>query len=274
VRPQLASRPAEHILDEIRRLVDNGYREVVLTGIHLGHYGVDWNRHTPKHRWIRLSHLVKQIAELPGDFRLRLSSIEATEVTRELVQVMADYPDRVAPHLHISMQSGSDAVLRRMRRRWGSQRFIDRCRLVQDRLDRPAITTDIIVGFPGETDDEFQETIDAARAVGFSKIHIFPFSPRRGTPAAEMPNLVPSHVQQQRSRELAAVEAELRDCYYHSLVGRRLSVLVERCEEEMRTWSGTSCRYATVELAATAADEGRFVDAIAREIRGERLIAC
>ena len=100
-------------------------------------------------------------------------------MTRELVDVLADSGDRVAPHLHISMQSGSDAVLRRMRRRWGAQRFIDRCRLVQERLDRPAITTDIIVGFPGETDREFQETIDAARAVGFSKIHIFPFSPRR-----------------------------------------------------------------------------------------------
>ncbi len=98
---------------------------------------------------------------------------------------MADHPDKIAPHLHISMQSGSDSVLRRMRRRWGSQRFIDRCRLVQERLDRPAITTDIIVGFPGETDAEFAETIATARAVGFSKIHIFPFSPRRGTPAAE-----------------------------------------------------------------------------------------
>ena len=153
VRPSSASRPVEHILDEVRRLVDRGYREVVLTGIHLGHYGVDWNRNCAEGRdWMRLSHLVRRIAELPGDFRVRLSSIEATEVTRELIDVMADQPDKVAPHLHISMQSGSDTVLRRMRRRWGSQRFIDRCRLVQERLDRPAITTDIIVGFPGETD--------------------------------------------------------------------------------------------------------------------------
>src|SRR5207248_5180030 len=141
------------------------------------------------------------------------------EVTRELIDVMAEQPDKVAPHLHISMQSGSDAVLRRMRRRWGSQRFVDRCRVVQERLDRPAITTDIIVGFPGETDAEFAETIAAARIAGFSKIHIFPFSPRRGTPAAEMPNRVPKHVQQERSRELAAVETELRDSYYHSLLG-------------------------------------------------------
>jgi threonylcarbamoyladenosine tRNA methylthiotransferase MtaB len=301
VRPQLASRPPEHILDEIRRLVDNGYREVVLTGIHLGHYGVDWNHNTPKHCWIRLSHLLKQVAELPGDFRVRLSSIEATEVTRELVQVMADCGERVAPHLHISMQSGSDAVLRRMRRRWGSRRFIDRCRLVQERLELPAITTDIIVGFPGETDREFQETLNSARAVGFSKIHIFPFSPRRGTPAAEMPDHVPSHVVQQRSRELAAVEAELRDAYYLSLLGKWLRVLVETRAEQSQTlagelrlagagsrrsspgietvlspkqmWLGTSCRYATVELAASSNDEGRFVEVSAARIAGERLIA-
>ncbi len=279
VRPHLASRPVEHILDEVRRLVDRGYREVVLTGIHLGHYGVEWNRHQPKSRWMRLSHLLRRIAELPGDFRVRLSSIEATEVTRELIQTMADHPEKVAPHLHISMQSGSDAVLRRMRRRWGSQRFLDRCRLVKERLDRPAITTDIIVGFPGETDREFAETIDLSRAVGFSKIHIFPFSPRRGTPAANMPDQVPKHVQQQRSRELAAVEEELRSAYYRSLIGRSLRVLVETAAPEFSSelgrdsWLGTSCRYATVELQTAAAHEGRFVDVIANDIRGERIIA-
>jgi threonylcarbamoyladenosine tRNA methylthiotransferase MtaB len=269
VRPQLASRPIAHILDEIRRLVDRGYREVVLTGIHLGHYGVDWNRHEPKQKWLRLSHLVQRIVELPGDFRVRLSSIEATEVTRELIDVLAAGGERVAPHLHVSMQSGSDAVLRRMRRRWGSRRFIDRCRIVQERLDRPAITTDIIVGFPGETDREFAETIDAARAVRFSKIHIFPFSPRRGTPAADMPNQVPKHIQQDRLRELAVVEAELREAYYRELLGRRLRVLVETPEKE--TWLGTSCRYTTVQLDASTADEGRFVDVVADEVRGERI---
>jgi threonylcarbamoyladenosine tRNA methylthiotransferase MtaB len=280
VRPHLASRPVEHILDEIRRLINRGYREVVLTGIHLGHYGVDWNRHEPKNRWIRLSHLVRLIAELPGEFRVRLSSIEATEVTRELIDAMADHPDKVAPHLHISMQSGSDAVLRRMRRRWGSQRFVDRCRLIQERLDQPAITTDIIVGFPGETDREFEETIHASQAVGFSKIHIFPFSPRRGTPAADMPSQVPKHVQQERARELAAVEAELRDSYYRSLIGKDLRVLVETVDlrtgtpsDETHLWLGTSCRYATVELPAAAAHEGRLVDVIASEVRGQRIIA-
>jgi threonylcarbamoyladenosine tRNA methylthiotransferase MtaB len=282
VRPNLASRPVEHIVDEVHRLVERGYREVVLTGIHLGHYGVDWNRQLWLNRaakesnsegsregFVRLADLVRRLAELPGDFRIRLSSIEATEVTRELIGVMADYPVKVAPHLHISMQSGSDSVLRRMRRRWGSQRFIDRCGLVKEKLDRPAITTDIIVGFPGETDAEFADTIETSRAAGFSKIHIFPFSARRGTPAATMPSQIPKHVQQERSRELAAVESELRDSYYRSLLGRSLRVLAETQEDGR--WFGTSCRYAAVELPHGVGNEGQFVDAIADSVCGERI---
>jgi threonylcarbamoyladenosine tRNA methylthiotransferase MtaB len=185
------------------------------------------------------------------------------------------------------MQSGSDSVLRRMRRRWGSQRYVDRCRLVQEKLDRPAITTDIIVGFPGETDAEFQETIAAARTVGFSKIHIFPFSPRRGTPAADMPNQIPKHVQQERSRELAAVEAELRNTYYQCLLGHPLRVLVETRfttdgeqpvsyvspAPDPSPWLGTSCRYATVKLPATPADEGNFIETQAIEIHSEHIVA-
>lgn len=295
VRPQLASRPIEHILDEVRRLVDNGYREIVLTGIHLGHYGVEWNRGRPKHEWQRLSHLVAQVAQLPGEFRVRLSSIEATEVTRELVDMLADCGERVCPHLHISLQSGSDSVLARMRRRWGSRRFIDRCNLLKQRLDQPAITTDIIVGFPGESDAEFAETIAVAREVGFSKIHIFPFSPRRGTPAATLPDQVPAAVQQARLRELAAVEAELRDAYFSSLRGRRLRVLVESKAEggrekgeghdgtrpssavphppsPWRRWLGTSCRYAPVELVADESRVGRLVDITAGDTHDGRIL--
>jgi threonylcarbamoyladenosine tRNA methylthiotransferase MtaB len=264
VRPELASRPATHIVDEVRRLVDNGYREVVLTGIHLGHYGVDWNRHLPKHKWIRLADLVRTLAELPGNFRVRLSSIEATEVTRELIDVMADHPQRVCPHLHISMQSGSDSVLRRMRRRWGSRRFIDRCLLVQERLDQPAITTDIIVGFPGETEQEFAETCTVARQVGFSKIHIFPFSARRGTPAADLPGQLDGRTKQERVRELACVETELRGRYFASLAGRRLRVLVESPLEGQLGWAvGTSCRYAPVAMPQEIADCGEFAEVTA-----------
>ncbi|QDU58450.1 tRNA (N(6)-L-threonylcarbamoyladenosine(37)-C(2))-methylthiotransferase MtaB [Aeoliella mucimassa] len=281
VRPKLTSRPMQHIEDEVRRLVDSGYREVVLTGIHLGHYGVDFNRLKPKSEWTRLAHLMHRLAELPGDFRVRLSSIEATEVTRELLDVMAAFPEKICPHLHISMQSGSDSVLRRMRRRWGSQRFIDRCRMFQQRLDRPAITTDIIVGFPGETEAEFLETVEVSREVGFSKIHIFPFSARRGTPAADLPNQLPKPLKQERVHRLAEVEAELRDDYFRSLAGMPLKVMVESpvdaethgsSDTEVR-YVGTSCRYAPVEFLANRSLEGEFVDVLAGEVQDGRIVA-
>jgi len=263
VRPHLASRPLAHILDEVGRLLRTGYREIVLTGIHLGHYGVEWSRGRPKCEWTRLSHLVEQISRLEGDFRVRLSSIEATEVTRELVSVMAANPDRVCPHLHISMQSGSDSVLRRMRRRWGSQRYVDRCRLVRTALPQPALTTDIIVGFPGESDADFQATCDVASEVGFSKIHIFPFSPRRGTPAADMSGQVGPDVKTERSHRLAELETTLRQRYYRRLEGQLLRVLVERTADAPGRVVGTSCRYAPVELAGGDESIGKFVDVTA-----------
>lgn len=273
VRPRLASRPPEHILEEVRRLADNGYREVVLTGIHLGHYGVDFNRGRRRDEWVRLSHLVRRIAGLHGEFRVRLSSIEATEVTRDLVEVLADCGDRVCPHLHISMQSGSDGVLRRMRRRWGSRRFVDRCRLVQEKLEAPAITTDIIVGFPGETDEEFAETLDVCRQVGFSKIHMFPFSPRRGTPAADMAGHVSKEVKQARGRRLAELETELRDAYFRRLLGRRLQVLIEDGGHPEGQRVGTSCRYAPVVVADSGGQAGELLDVVATHLQQDRIVA-
>jgi threonylcarbamoyladenosine tRNA methylthiotransferase MtaB len=259
VRPHLISRPPEHIVDEVRRLIDSGHREIILTGIHLGHYGIEWNRGRPKSEWQRLSHLLEKHAALPGQFRIRLSSIEATEVTRELIAVMAAHPQRICPHLHISMQSGSDDVLRRMRRRWGRQRFLDRCRLVSESLDAPALTTDVIVGFPGETEREFADTLAACETAGFSKIHIFPFSARRGTPAAQMPNQITPEVKAERVRQLAELEALLRDRYFSSLQGRDLDVLVESPGDDRHRVRGTSCRYAPVELPATRASIGQMI---------------
>jgi threonylcarbamoyladenosine tRNA methylthiotransferase MtaB len=162
------------------------------------------------------------------------------------------------------MQSGSDSVLRRMRRRWGSRRFIDRCQMLKERLDRPAITTDIIVGFPGETEAEFAETCETARQVGFSKIHIFPFSARRGTPAADMPGQLSKQIKHDRGQELALVEAELQAAYFASLKGRGLRVLVESpLEGDPTRVVGTSCRYATVEMPRELANCGEFVDVTA-----------
>ena len=230
VRPKLHSRPLEHIIEEVERLVDAGHREVVLTGIHLGHYGVDWNRNKPRERWVRLAHLLRRLCQIRGPFRIRLSSIEATEVTRELIGVMAEHADRIVPHLHLCLQSGSDSVLRRMRRRWGTRMFLDRCRLVREALDEPALTTDVIAGFPGESEEEFEQTLETCRAAGFSKIHAFPFSARRDTPAAEMPGQIPKAVRGERVEQLGRLEQELRGAYFQRLVGRRLELLSESAQ--------------------------------------------
>jgi len=279
VRPQMYSRDLKEIRAEAERLVDRGFRELVLTGIHLGHYGVDFNRGKPKSEWTRLSSLVRELAQLPGDFRIRLSSIEATEVTRELIDVFCEFPDRVCPHMHISMQSGSDAVLRRMRRRWGSERFIDRCRMLQSALDVPAITTDIIVGFPGETEEEFLETCAAARDVGFSKIHIFPFSGRRGTPAAEMSGQIPPQEKQRRRRYLADIEEDLATDYFRRLRGKKIQVLLESISENREEILGTACRYAPVavprKIIATGGDDalGELQWVEAGDVEGGRIRA-
>jgi threonylcarbamoyladenosine tRNA methylthiotransferase MtaB len=274
VRPHLASRPPEHIVAEVERLYANGYREFVLTGIHLGHYGVEWNRGRSKRDWIRLSHLLERLARIEGDFRIRLSSIEATEVTRELVDVMAAHPKKICPHLHISLQSGSETVLRRMRRRWGPRRFVDRCKLVQQTLDQPAITTDIIVGFPGESETDFQNTCNVAREIGFSKIHIFPFSARRGTPAAQMQEQIAPDVKADRAKRLGELECELRNRYFASLLGRRLRVLVESPLESRPGYMvGTSCRYAPVVFRGDISQRKQFVDVTAGSVNDGHIVA-
>ena len=259
VRPEMYSRPLEHILEEVRRIIDNGYREIVLTGVHLGHYGVDFNKGKTKDEWIRLSHLVREIVKLDSGFRVRLSSIEATEVTRELVDVMGEFSAQICPHLHVCLQSGSDSVLRRMKRRWGAKRFVDRCRFVEEQLDTPSLTTDVIVGFPGETEQEFGQTLDVCREVGFSKIHMFPFSARRDTPAATMENQLPRSVKTERGKVLAELESELRRNYHKRLLGKRLQVLVEKTEEGVSR--GTSCRYSAVEFKKEF-PTGQLVDCV------------
>jgi threonylcarbamoyladenosine tRNA methylthiotransferase MtaB len=252
VRPTLRSRPMGEIVEEVARLVDQGYREIVLTGIHLGHYGIDLSRGKPPEQWSRLWHLLDRLGKLPGDFRVRLSSLEAAEVRDDLVRALANNP-RVCPHLHLCLQSGSDRVLAQMGRRYRSAGFLERCRRLRAALDQPAFSTDVIVGFPGESDADFEETCRVVREVGFVKIHVFPFSPRRGTPAAEMPDRVSSPVVAERRAHLAALEQELHEAYLRSLIGRKLQVLVEGAHPVRPGWvRGMSCRYVPVQFPGWA----------------------
>lgn len=285
VRPDLTSRPLTDIVDEVRRLTDAGHKEVVLTGIHLGHYGVDWNRNKPKEEWVRLAHLLRNLCELPGEFRIRLSSIEATEVTRELIGVMSEFSDRIVPHLHLCLQSGSDSVLRRMRRRWSTRTFLNRCDLLRQSLDQPAITTDVIVGFPGETDAEFEETLQTCRAAKFSKIHAFPFSARRGTPAADMPEQTSKALRSERVKQLMQLETELQSDYFNSLVGHQVQMLVESSRElvdgigvtpqSTQLLRGTTCRYAPAALVQDESPEsmvGKLISAIVHSAHEDHLL--
>lgn len=259
VRPKMFSRPVEEILAEVDRLSENGFREVVLTGIHLGHYGVDFNRGKPKLEWTRLSHLVRLICQQTPDVRVRLSSIEATEVTRELIEVMQEFRDQVCPHLHVCLQSGSDRILRLMKRRWTRRHIIDRCQFVKNELHLPAFSTDVIVGFPGESEQDFEATLDACRQIGFSKIHMFPFSPRRGTPAETMPDQVAKSIKSQRGKRLATVEAECQQKYYQGLVGEKLQLLVENVNES-GVAAGTTCRYAQLKCLSPQATENELMN--------------
>jgi threonylcarbamoyladenosine tRNA methylthiotransferase MtaB len=146
-----------------------------------------------------------------------------------------------------------------MKRRWGTKRFVDRCRQVSETLDKPAFTTDVILGFPGETDADFEATCDTAREVGFSKIHAFPFSPRRGTPAAELSDMVPKRIKSERGKHLANIERELRAQYFGGLLQSKLRVLVESVSEQSpERMVGTSCRYAPVEFVARQAKGGEM----------------
>ena len=267
-RGDLASRPVAELVDEVRRLVDSGHRELVLTGIHLGHWGLEWTD-----RRLRLPDLIEALLAVGGLWSLRLSSLEAVEVDARLLSLMAAHPSRICPHLHLSMQSGSDTVLERMQRRWASTRFVEKCLEVKESLDRPALTTDVIVGFPGETDAEFEATCRTVETVGFSKVHVFRFSPREGTPAATMSAQVDGRVKQERAAHLDLLSRRLRRDFFRALIGRRLQVLVEAADgRQPGLLHGTSARYAPVELTGTVDRVGELIDGEATGLADDGLI--
>jgi threonylcarbamoyladenosine tRNA methylthiotransferase MtaB len=274
VRPVLRSRPINEVLPEIQTLARptharGAYREIVLTGIHLGHYGIDLAHPPLSHpnplsvrEGTNLAELVRRAIELPETFRLRLSSLEAVEVSDELIDLMLQYPDRICPHLHLSMQSGSDAVLRRMKRRWLSEPFVKRCEEILSRFDRLALTTDVIVGFPGETAEQFDETCRVVERLRFSKVHVFRFSPRQGTDAETLPDRVTPPEQKHRAEILMEIAAKLRSNFAASLVGSQETVLLET------PISGTCGRYLDVRLDKPA-EVGTLVDVRIEQTKGD-----
>jgi len=227
-RPNVHSKPLDAALQEARALVAAGHKEIVLTGVCLGAYGqdtvrrVDWpNQHNDK-----LADLLDEMANIPNLERIRLSSLDPADVTPRLLETFARHPN-IMPHLHLSLQSGSTAILRRMCRGYTAEDFLQKVEQIKRNLDRPAITTEIIVGFPGETDADFQQTVDVAKQVGFAKMHIFCFSPRKGTAAAKMGNAVHSRVIKQRSKILRELDPKLQRDFQQQFIGETVTVLLE-----------------------------------------------
>ncbi len=219
-RGRVRSREQQDVVQEVRILASNGYQEVVLTGIHLSSYGIDFDgqRH--------LIDLIRAVHEIEGIRRIRLGSLEPGIVTEEFAEALASMP-KICPHFHLSLQSGCDAVLKRMNRKYTSGEYYEKCRILRKYFDAPALTTDVIVGFPGETEAEFQESYDFVDKVDFYETHIFKYSKREGTKAASMPDQVDEQIKAQRSARLIELGEKKRKAYEKKFIGRTVEVLVE-----------------------------------------------
>lgn len=218
-RGRVRSRAKDDVLSEVRDLARNGYKEVVLTGIHLSSYGVDLERED-------LLSLILAVHDVEGIERIRLGSLEPRIITEEFVQTIAKLP-KMCPHFHLSLQSGCDDTLRRMNRRYTSEEYYEKCQLLRKYFEHPALTTDVIVGFPGETEEEFAKSKAFVDRVDFYETHIFKYSKRKGTKAAVMEHQIPEQVKTQRSNELLELDAEKRKKYEAYFVGKEVEVLME-----------------------------------------------
>lgn len=237
VRGKCRSKNPDEVIDEITDLVNHGYQEVVLTGIHTGNYGVDLDTN--------FASLLKRVVAIPGLLRLRISSIEITELTKDVLDVIRD-SSIIVDHMHIPLQAGSNHVLSLMSRKYDLDYYFNKINEIREVRPNMAITTDVIVGFPGESEEDFLETIDTCKKVGFTKIHVFPYSERKGTKAMELPDHIEPSVKKERARRLLLVSKELECSYYASFVGSEVTVLVEE-EKDGKSYGHTD-NYLHVEI--------------------------
>ena len=218
-RGKVRSKSPEDVIDEVKLLVEQGHKEIVLTGIHTGHYGADLDDYT-------FAMLLKELLKIDGLERIRISSIEMNEITEEILSIIKDNP-RIVSHLHIPIQSGSDEILKLMNRKYLKREFIDKIEKIRSIRPDMNITTDIIVGFPGETEELFKETLETVDKINFSKIHVFPFSLRKGTKAELLPNHVDDVTKKRRVKELINKSQNLEKEYMNKYIDKELVFIPE-----------------------------------------------
>lgn len=253
-RGPVRSLPMEEAGRQIRQLREEGYREIVITGIEISSYGHDFKDGTT------LIDLLELLSREGGEMRLRLGSLEPRTITREFCERASRLPN-LCPHFHLSLQSGCDATLKRMNRRYDTARYAESCALLRDYFDDPAITTDLITGFPEETEEEFAQTLAFIERCGFAEMHIFPYSIRPGTKAAQMAQIEKS-VKEERAARAAAVAQRMNEAYLQRCVGKVFPVLFERSE------GGGSGGHAPNYMEVTVPDEG-----LHNQVRNVRIIA-
>ena len=227
-RGRVRSRKMEDVLAEVHTLASNGYQEIVLTGIHLSSYGIDTGEN--------LLELIRAVHQVEGILRIRLGSLEPRIITREFAEGIAALP-KMCPHFHLSLQSGCNTTLKRMNRRYTAEEYYEKCELLREVFDHPALTTDVIVGFPGETEEEFRESKAFLEKVNFYETHIFKYSRRQGTKAAEMKDQVPEPVKTERSNQLIALGKVNKKAFEDRLIGQTVEVLMEEeIQRDNETW--------------------------------------
>ena len=259
IRSKVTSKCATDALDEAYKLVYAGHKEIVLTGIFLGAYSqttVRRKRQDPD-KTDALSDLVAKIAQTDGLKRLRLSSLEPADVTDKLLDVFVKYPN-IMPHLHLPLQSGSDRILKRMCRQYRIGEFMEIVSKIKNTLYKPAITTDIIVGFPGETDDDFDESLRISRLVGFSKIHVFRYSGRAGTAAVKLDGHVDPKVIKARSKWMRRLDGRLQTQFRKGFIGEQATIIVEKTNPTQ----GRTERYFMQESPNTAVQKGDLLKVV------------
>ena len=262
-RGPVRSRPLEEILKEAERLVKSGVQEIILTGIHLGSYGKDLEQNS-------LIDVIERLNQIPGLARIRLGSLEPSLLTEEFCRRAAACK-QLCPHFHVSLQSGCAQVLRRMNRKYTPDEYAQYIANARKYFEDPAITTDVIAGFQGETQEEHRSTLDFLRQIGFAKIHVFPFSKREGTAAAKMPGDVPGPEKKRRAAEIAALAHEMQQEYLARFVGKEQEVLLEERDDSGKML-GYTTRYQRVAIEE-GGKENCIVRAFITEVRQETLQA-
>ncbi|MEG6520770.1 tRNA (N(6)-L-threonylcarbamoyladenosine(37)-C(2))-methylthiotransferase MtaB [Desulfotomaculum sp. 1211_IL3151] len=254
-RGPVRSRLPENVISSAAALIEQGFKEIVLTGIHIGAYGQDF-----ADKQIDLAWLVERLAKLPGLLRLRLGSVEPHDINDALINSVAENPN-VCRHLHIPLQSGDDEVLVRMRRRYNSKQFMDLIDKIHQRMKGISITSDVIVGFPGETEGNFANTLKTVEQSGFADIHVFKYSPRKGTVAAEMTDQVEPQEKEERSKRLIELGNHLASKFAQGQVGKKITVLVEQPHEKNHSlWEGHTDTYLKVIFPGDESLRGELIE--------------